>query len=64
MKKKTLKSLTLNKKLVSNFKTTTVIGGTGQSVDQTCTGMATCTFDSAECTTAGNYTCYRNCNQQ
>ncbi|EDP95205.1 hypothetical protein U8527_13385 [Kordia algicida OT-1] len=63
MKKKNVKSLDLNKKLVSNFKVTTIVGGTGQSVNQTCTGMQTCTFDSDACMTTDNYSC-RGCNHQ
>jgi hypothetical protein len=63
MKKKGVKSLNLNKKLVSNLKVTNIIGGTGQSVNQSCTGMETCTFDSAACLTAGHFSC-RGCDKK
>jgi len=63
MKKKDLKSLKLNKTSISNFNPERVSGGTGKSVNQTCTGMRTCTFDSLECLTEGNFSC-RPCNQQ
>jgi hypothetical protein len=42
MKKKNLKNLSLHKNTVSTFATQQVVGGTGQSVDMTCTGMQTC----------------------
>ena len=64
MKKRNAKSLNLNKKLVSNLKVNYIIGGTGQSVNQTCTGMDTCTFDSDACMTQGHFSCGRGCNEQ
>ncbi|WP_299885425.1 hypothetical protein [uncultured Lacinutrix sp.] len=64
MKKKNLKSLKLNKKSISNFKSEEISGGTGKSVNQTCTGMAGCTFDSLECLTAMNFSCMPCSGQQ
>lgn len=51
MKKKGLKGLTLNKKSISNFTQEEVSGGTGRSVNQSCTGMASCANCTVDCST-------------
>ncbi|WP_430410270.1 hypothetical protein [Kordia sp.] len=48
MKKKEIKGLSLNKKSISNFNKELISGGTGQSVNATCTGWESC----ANCTAA------------
>ncbi|WP_430412769.1 hypothetical protein [Kordia sp.] len=56
MKKKNLKSLSLNKKSISVLGADAAKGGssrpaTGQSIDQTCTGMASCGNCTVDCST-------------
>ncbi|WP_046755514.1 hypothetical protein [Kordia jejudonensis] len=56
MKKKNFRSLSLNKKSISVLSTDAAKGGSsrppvGQSVDQTCTGMASCGNCTVDCST-------------
>ena len=49
MKKSKKIGLALNKKVVSSLKSEKLVGGTGLSVNFTCTGMGGCTNDSHAC---------------
>jgi len=42
MKKRELKNLSLNKKLISNFECQTIAGGVGPTKNKTCRGKETC----------------------
>lgn len=52
MKKRNFNNLSLNKNTISSFNSQKIVGGTGQSVDMTCTGMQTC----GNCTVGGSGT--------
>lgn len=61
MKKKKVNGLGLNKKSISNLKQGQVSGGTGQSVNQTCTGWATCGNCTVDCGTGGPWESVQFC---